>query len=233
MSENKSADDIVDELFKDSDIKSLQEVIIPSGRTVHIRPITWEIEKELVSENVDTNAITKFMIDRCTTGVDYEDLLSADATYILFKIRELSYGSIFKFVLGCPSCKAEQEYSVDISDLPVEHMDEISEVEVELPVSKKTVKVRRATMEDVGMTDTAAKAMDNIWRFVKSFEGIDRKDVISKVMKRLSAGDIETIMQAVNGAGYGIQTKIRTVCNQCGYDGAIELPLSQSFFSVS
>jgi len=233
MSENKSADDIVDELFKDSEIKSLQEVILPSGRTVHIRPITWEIEKELVSDKVDTNAITKFMIDRCVTGVDYEDLLSVDSTYILFKIRELSYGSIFKFVLGCPSCKAEQEYSVDISDLPVKSMEEVSEVEVKLPVCGKTAKVRRATMEDVGITDTPSKAMDNIWRFVKSFEGIDRKDVISKVMKRLSAGDIETIMQAVNGSGYGIQTKIRTVCNKCQYDGAIDLPLSQSFFSVS
>ena len=229
---DKTADELVDEILGGSHFAET-EITLPSGQVVRISPINFEVEKQMVSRQDATEDTTDFVLERCVQGADLDDLLNIDATYILFKIREISYGPEYKFTLGCPSCGTEQHFSVNVDKLPVERLEDIKPVATRLPMLGKDIVVRRATRADKQWLSEGEVLMDNLWRFVESIDGVDRRDVISKVIPKLTAGDVDTIVGIVTASEYGLQTTIRIKCNHCGHDGPIELPLTQGFFSVS
>lgn len=229
---DKSAEELVDEILGGSHFAET-EITLPSGQVVRISPINFEVEKQMVSRADAPEDTTDFILSKCVQGADLDDILAIDATYILFKIREISYGPEYKFTLGCPSCGSEQHFSVNVDKLPVERLEDTKPVTARLPLLGKDVVVRRATRADKQWLEDGEVLLDSLWRFVESIDGVDRKDVISKVIPKLTAGDVDTIVGIVTAKDYGLQTTIRIRCNDCGHDGPIELPLTQGFFSVS
>lgn len=229
---DKTADELVDEILGGSHFAET-EITLPSGQVVRISPINFEVEKQMVSRTDAPEDTTDFILERCVQGVDLDQILTIDATYILFKIREISYGPEYKFTLGCPACGSEQHFSVNVDKLPVERLESLAPVTVTLPILGKEVVVRRATRADKQWLEHGEVLLDSLWRFVDSIDGVDRRDVISKVIPKLTAGDVDTLVGIVTAADYGLQTQIRIKCHDCGHDGPIELPLTQGFFSVS
>lgn len=229
---DKTADELVDEILGGSHFAET-EVILPSGQTVRLTPINFEVEKQMISREDAPEDNIDFILEKCVKGADLDDILAIDANYILFKIREISYGPEYKFVIGCPACGSEQNFSVNVDKLPVERLEDTGPVTMTLPILGKEVVVRRATRADKQWMSDGEVLLDSLWRFVKSIDGHDRRDVISKVIPNLAAGDVDTLVGAVTAKDYGLQTTIRIKCNDCGHDGPIELPLTQGFFSVS
>jgi rRNA maturation protein Nop10 len=227
----QSADEIVEELMGSHFAET--QVDLPSGKTVRLTPITFEVEKQMVSRTDAEGDTVDFILEKCVKDADLDELMEIDANYILFKIREISYGPEYKFIQPCPACGSEQHFSVNVGELPVRRLEDDGDVEMVLPMSGKEVVLRRATRADRKHLEDGEIMMDSIWRFVKSFGGYDRKDVISKVIPKLTAGDLETLIKVVTASDYGLQTTIRMKCNQCGHDAPMALPLTQGFFSVS
>jgi hypothetical protein len=227
----QSADSIVEELMGSHFAET--QVDLPSGKTVRLTPITFEVEKQMVSRTDAEGDTVDFILEKCVQDTDLDELMNIDANYILFKIREISYGPEYKFIQPCPACGSEQHFSVNVGELPVRRLEDDGDVEITLPMSGKEVVLRRATRADRKYLANGEVMMDSLWRFIKSFGGYDRRDVISKVIPRLTAGDIDTMIGIVTASDYGLQTQIRLKCNNCGHDGPIELPLTQGFFSVS
>lgn len=234
MKEQKTVDELVDDLLSDVPTNAEVEVELPSRKTAVIRPITFEEEREMVSLSKKQQDPSIVLLSKCVKDLDMSEMLVVDKIYLLFKIRELSFGSVYKFVMGCPQCGHENHYSIDIDKLPVERMEEdITHVEITLPMTKKSVKLKLATVKDENHITDPEKALDNLWRFVASFEGVDRRDVISKVIKKLPAGDINTMLSNIMCEGYGISPEVRVKCEACTYDQATALPLTKDFFSVT
>ena len=234
MSEQKTADELVDDLFKDIPLSEEVSVKLPSGRTVIMKPITFEEEKLMLrgakgNEDVISMLLSKWLPNE----EDISDLLIIDKDFCLFKLREISFGDAYKFIIGCPSCGKEKHYNVEISKLPIKYIPEDEDYEITLPITKKKVTIRPASVKDEPYMADSDKLCDNLWRFIVSIEGITRKDVFAKFIQRLPAGDITKLISEISSADYGITNEVRIQCDSCGFDGPIALPLTRDFFTAS
>jgi len=230
----KTVDQMVEDILSDMPYNAKNVVTLPSGSEATLRPITFEEEKQILSlakKGVDPSMV---LLDNCVTDIDKSDILLVDKIYLLFKLRELSFGSVYKFIVECPSCKQENRISIDLNDMPVVSMEDLGrEVEVELPMCKKKAVVKLASVNDEKYIGDSEVLMDNLWRFITSIDGIDNDMVIQKVIHRLPAGDINKMLSTVMCEGYGLTTEIRVLCSHCQHDSVMELPLNKNFFSAS
>ena len=206
--------DIIEELLSDLPYNAEMEITLPSGGTAKLRPITFEEEKQLVSISKKGDDPSFVLIDRCVTGIEKKDILLVDKIYILFKLRELSFGSSYEFNVTCPHCYKQSTINLDLNEMPVVSLDDASsEVEITLPMSKKSVVVKRASVSDEKFIINNEVLFDNLWRFVKSFAGHEDEMVINGVLKKLPAGDTNKIASTVLCQGYGLTTNITVKCS--------------------
>lgn len=232
--EKVNVNEIIEDLLSDLPTNSETVIDLPSGKTAKVRPITFEEEKQIISLSKKGQDPSMLLMDKCVSDIDMSEILLVDKIYILFKLRELSFGSIYKFIVSCPACSEQQTISLDINDMPVERMsDADSEVTVTLPMCKKDVTVRRASVSDEKLISDTEDMFENLWRFVTKFDEYDDLMVIQGVLSKLPAGDINTMISEILCDGYGISTEVMVQCGACGAQTPMELPLDKNFFSVS
>lgn len=228
-------DSIVADLLSEVPTHSSKEVTLPSGGVAKIRPITFEEERDIIRANSTQGVdIATVLISKCVEGIEDSEILLVDKLYLLFKLRELSFGAVYDFVVGCPGCKRENNISVDLNNMPVVSLESEDGTEtIELPMCKKQVKVRLASVADEKFMANTESLMDNLWRFVIQFDEYDNEMVIQQVIRKLPAGDVTKLVNTITCKGYGLTTDVRVICSHCGHDSVMELPLNQNFFSVS
>ena len=213
-------------------------LLYPDGKkTIQIRPFTFEDEKILRTvRNANQVAdIIKVLLNRAVKNLDYDKLTLADKTFLIFKLREISYGNDYAIDLECPKCTAKNSLNVELSRLPVKYLDRdsLEATKVTLPDSEVEVEFRYPMADDdANMTDVGA-IMDGLWKFVKSVGGHDSRMIIQQFISKTTGKDVLTLQNKIFGTDYGLQTKVNFICNSCGADSALELPLNESFFSVS
>lgn len=229
----KDEEEILNELLKDLPLSDVASINVPSGAKVSLKPITFEEEKLLINSSNAKQDPLDILISRCVTIDGDDDLLFIDKVYLLFKLRQISFGNEYKFRIACPSCRVDDTYSVMIDQIPVEGLDTTDPVTVELPMCKKKAVIRRATMADEKYISNGEAVLDNAWRFVQSVEGYDSKKVISKLISKLPAGDVNKIISTFMCRGYGLQTEVGISCKDCGSNNIIDLPLTKDFFTMS
>ena len=81
----------------------------PQVELLTLRPITFEEEKQIITLAKKGEDPSMVFLDKCVSKVDKSDILLVDKIYLLFKLRELSFGSVYKFVVGCPACSRRIE----------------------------------------------------------------------------------------------------------------------------
>ena len=243
---DNSQADALQELLKKVDSKiAWVDIELPSrgllsvgaNSEVQIRPFTFEDEKILRTvRNANQVAdIIKVLLNRAVKNLDYDKLTLADKTFLIFKLREISYGNDYAIDLECPKCTAKNSLNVELSRLPVKYLDRdsLEATKVTLPDSEVEVEFRYPMADDdANMTDVGA-IMDGLWKFVKSVGGHDSRMIIQQFISKTTGKDVLTLQSKIFGTDYGLQTKVNFICNSCGADSALELPLNESFFSVS
>lgn len=228
-------DAVVAELLAEAPTNVVTTITLPSGGEAKLRPITFEEEKDIIRASKSSKVdVASILIDKCVSDIDKSDILLVDKVYILFKLRELSFGAVYDFVVGCPGCRAENNISIDLNNMPVVPLESKDGHEtITLPMCKKEVRVKLASVADEKYISDSEVMMDSIWRFVKDFGGHTNEMVIQQVIQKLPAGDINKLISVISCKGYGLTTDVRVICSKCGHDAVMELPLNQNFFSAS
>ena len=207
------------------------------SHSVEIRPFTFEDEKILRSINklADADMVIIELIKRCTKGLKYEGLPLVDKNYILYKLREISYGDSYNIEVTCPDCSTANSLVVNISQLPVNFADTSKELtnEITLPDSEVKVVYRIPTTLDESYLTTPEVMMDNLWKMLVSVEGHTERIIVQGFVSKTTAKDISHIRNAILNDDLGIQTKVNFVCNKCSSDSRVELPINESFFNVN
>ena len=203
------------------------------GKGIQLRPMTFEDEKAMMSHknvNVDT---LNLLLERCVSNVNVNSLLQMDKLYLIMKLREISYGDSYGAVISCPSCRRDNNVKFNLSQLGTTHLpkDASDPMDVYLPILQKNIKLRYPRVADEGYLQNSELTLANLWRFVESIEGHDKKTIISKVMSQLPLQDSHTIINALGGGEYGIDTSVRFVCSYCGHNEILPLPITADFFT--
>ena len=109
--EGSAPKEILSELLKNVQSKiGWSQLRLPSAgfnpskiETIEIRPFTFEDERLLRTTKTISQGelIVEQLISRCIKGIEYKDLLLIDKNYILFKLREISYGDSYDIKVAC------------------------------------------------------------------------------------------------------------------------------------
>ena len=205
--------------------------------SIEVRPFTFEDEKILrsIKKVTDGSNVINTLIQRCTKDLDFNNISLVDKNFILFKLREISYGNDYGIEVDCNSCGETNELTVELDKLPIKYADITSSksTSIVLPDSEVTIEYTYPTASDEKFLNNPGHLMDNIWRFVKSINGHSERMIIQGFITKTSGKDITVLRKAIFDNEFGLQTKVNFLCNSCGDDSVIELPINESFFDVN
>tara|TARA_R100000458_G_scaffold58174_1_gene65677 strand:- start:329 stop:1177 length:849 start_codon:yes stop_codon:yes gene_type:complete len=205
--------------------------------SVEIRPFTFEDEKILrsIKKVSDAGNIINTLVSRCTKNLNFDDLALTDKNYILFKLRELSYGSRYDIEAECNDCGAGNKLTVELDKLPVNYatLEDSRSTKILLPDSEVEVEYTVPVASDEKFLTKTEDLMDNLWRFVKNIAGHKERMIIQGFISKTTAKDVTVLRSAIFNTDFGLQTRVNFICNECQSDSVIELPINEGFFDVS
>lgn len=163
---------------------------------IFMYPMTATEEDILVNGRfLKSGVATRMILDNCiASGIDAKDLLVFDSNFLLFYLRQISYGDEYKFGIKCPACRKQFTHKVEISKLAFEELPkELEEpIEVKLPVSKYTVNLllprvyhseiiyqKRAEIQDEEELDKGLKLLSTVMATTISIQ-TDRGEEVPK-----------------------------------------------------
>ena len=118
---------------------------------------------------------------------------------------------------------------LNVNPVPDDFEDPIT---VTLPQLSKDIKVRQPRVRDEKVFSDTTSPLDQLWRFVVEIEGHKDKSIIAAVIDKLPLKDVRTLLNAIK-SDYGVDTKIKFACKDCGGVSVVDLPIDANFFDVS
>ena len=234
---------IIEDILADVPTNTTLEVDLPSECRVYtledssmpitIRPMTFDDEKAIIGAKKEDDPVN-IVLQRCVTNIKVMDLLPMDKLYLIMKLREISYGDDYNTLLICQECTSENPTTVKLSDLNVNPVPDDFEdpFAVILPVAGKEAKIRFPKVRDEKLFSDPQAVLEQLWRFVEEIDGHTDKSIIAAVMDKLPLKDMRTILNAIK-SDYGVDTKVKFACKDCGGVSVVDLPIDASFFDVS
>lgn len=231
---------------------------IPNGELTQ-RCMMVSDQKFLSGSSQSASSAIQQILQRTITteGFSVAKLTLSDTLYLLFKLRILSYGEMYKFRTRCPECGKKIDVQVDLSELPVEILDEdyTDKLVVTLPHRKDTVYTKILTNEDMEEINKELKRRkrrspeddsEYILRIAFSIEKIelsepnkDGKKVLTSLLEieryisSLTDLDASAIISARDSVRYGISPIVEHICPECGEYIDLNVQFSGDFFRPS
>jgi hypothetical protein len=226
------------------------EDIVKKGR-IKLIPMTAREEEILSTQRfIKDGTATRRVLERCiASDIDAKDVLLFDSNFLLFYLRQISYGDEYTFQLQCQNtmCEKKFRHTVKISELEFEELpDDIEEpIKVKLPKSKYSVHVvlpRLYHSEEINYrynnrkksTDEEDRRMiDNLMIttvgvFDDEGEEVDRSDW-EEFFEALPGMDMAELRQATDYST-GVDTLEDVECPYCGADYSGMIPIGVEFF---
>ena len=205
--------------------------------TVKIKAFTYREEKKLrsIKKVNQANNIIKSLFTDCVQGLDYESMTLEDKNYVLFKLREISYGDKYVITADCSDCSAENRLNLLISEIPVEYAaDDFEEpMEITLPDSDQVVKYVKPRAKDEIYLEDMVSLTENLWRFALSVGTHADKKILRQFFEKTTVRDIAYFRENLTKTHYGFTKKVAFDCASCGETIETFVPFNESFFSVS
>lgn len=255
MEENK--DMLVNEqVITDSYTK---EIELPSNgylggpKKITIRAMTTAEEKILYSSR-DFGFIKK-ICKSCTVNpkvLDTNTLLPQDLMFILFQIRELTYGPVYKQPIKCPHCGMNQDADINIASFEYTLLGNVdSEMFIDLPISKANVHLKFLSQDEIDNIEKQAvrlfqdgKISDldgyimvkKISAMIDTVTDLDFKDENHKLsyVNKLHMADFNAIRNKLNSVAgtFGIKndTEVTCVNKNCGEKVEVQGTICPEFF---
>jgi hypothetical protein len=162
-------------------------------------------------------------------------------------IRATGYGAEYDAEIECDECGAKTQRQFNLGALPIKRL-EISPVspgqnvfEFLLPVTKKTVKFRFLTGRDeeeimatnekqkkAGLSSDSSVTTNLLYSIV-SIDGIADRGKISQFVKMMPARDSLALRNYIRDNEPGIEMKQDSVCDACGHEEEVNMPLGVNF----
>ena len=134
-----------------------QEGPLHGQETIDIRPMTAREEDILTSRAYIKNGtvLTK-LLKSCIVNktINPDNLISGDRNALLVSLRITGYGADYDVEVDCPECGTKSKQTFDLSSLQIKRLEVDPVVqgdnlfEVQLPVTKKSVRVKFLTGHD-------------------------------------------------------------------------------------
>lgn len=239
---------------------SLQELFrLPSDGKVYDREVEPDItlrsmttmeEKKRLGNSVAPYKLLASIIDDCIIdkpeGFTSYDLVLGDFQYLLFKLRTVTYGKLYKLNLRCPSCGQTFEAVVDLDELEELRFDEsmLDQLSITLPMCGQDVTLRMLTPHKLDQierraADILAKRPEYegspsyILTLMNEIDTVDGEKLVEakkqRFVENLYMKDARAIQKAVDSIKLGVNTQCTQECPKCKHSFRFQLPFTSSF----
>lgn len=234
-------------------------LIYPDGplagaETVDIKAMTAKEEDILMNRTlvrkgtVVTELIKSCMLDK---NVDVNSMISGDRNALMIAVRITGYGADYSPKVTCPSCEAQQDWSLNLEELPVKELDleKLKQVgpgqnafEITLPRTKKTVVFKFLTgreeermLQDIEARRKKGIVQENLvttklMNCIVSVDGSTERGYINQFCQFMPAGDSLALRKVIDDSEPGVDMSSDFTCNACGHQEVLSVPLGPSFF---
>ena len=219
------------------ELPSRGKAYIESDGFVQIRPFGYAEERKLrsIKKSAQASKVIKALFAACVTGLDYDGMTLEDKNYILFKLREISYGDDYTIKAECPECDATSTLTLSISKVPVVYApDDYKEpFSISLPDSKQELVYVSPRCNDEKYLGDVNTLTENLWRFMISIGKYKDERIKREFLKATTVKDLVYFREQLIGDHYGMKKEISYDCAGC--DEVVEtlIPFTESFFSVN
>lgn len=227
--------------YQDSDDEDLKNGYIK------LYPFSLAEEEILTNQAyLKSGSAFRILFDSCmASNYDSKKLLSYDVMYLLYALRNISYGSEYKFDCKCAECGKKYEKTIDIEQVDWEEIPaEVKDVNtIKLPVSKYTVTIRLSRLADEEETtrlrnlekyDVSDRILELYVQTLEILdnegEAVDPKDWI-EFYTAIPSADRLAIYKTFEFAKS--TPKVLVTCPKCGSSKEMAIPLEEDFFRLS
>lgn len=227
---------------------------LSGAESVDIKAMTAKEEDILMNRSlvrkgtVITELIKSCIIDK---NVDVNSMISGDRNALMIAVRITGYGADYSPKVTCPSCEAQQDWSLNLENLPVKELDldKLKQVapgqnafEVMLPRTKKTVVFKFLTgrdeermLQDIEARRKKGIVQENLvttklMSCILSVDGVTDRGYINQFCQYIPAGDSLILRKAIDEGEPGVDMSSDFVCGSCGHQEVLTVPLGPSFF---
>lgn len=206
---------------------------------VTLRPMTTKEEKIIYTAR-DMSFIKK-IVKSCIIepkDVDISKLHPNDITFLLYMLRELTFGPKYRQKTQCEHCGLLQDIEIDITEMTYEMLDTDTlsdKLKVELPFNKDTIQLKLLSQGDFDNISEHIKKLSRqnrlkdaegyeyIYRFAKmidSINGIQKTDIreVIEYIDNLNLRDFDAIKKTLSEIPLGINTLNIRECANCGQE---------------
>ena len=192
------------------------------------------------------------IIDDCLIdkpGISAYDMCLGDFQFLLHKLRVVTYGSKYKLSSKCPYCGFENVGEIDLNDMSVSsYTEDVNKYfEIELPITKKHLKLRMQTpriLDDISVRvkeiTSKRKSSSKDSAFLLNIESVidlvdgEKLDMFKKsdFVKQLPMADTNYIITATSKINecIGLNAQLSNVCEFCGLDYDSPFRVTPEFF---
>ena len=165
MSENKFPSEVID-LPSKGKLYSKDSPL--AGGKLEIKYMTAREEDILTSQNlIKKGVVIEKLLDSLiiTPGVSQNDLILGDKNAVMVAARILAYGPQYEAEVTHPTTGETEKHSFNLADCPFKHLpDDIksNEFELDLPVSKNSIKFKLLTGKEEKQIDQEVKSKNKM-----------------------------------------------------------------------
>ena len=221
--------------------------------TIELKYMTASEEDILTTPSLIKQGIVldKLFQALIVTPIKYNDLIGADKDAIMVASRILGYGKLYEATCTCPECSKESKVSFDLTQLNEKEFD-IDKVEMIapnefkfiLPTTNREVTFKLLThgdekkiqldLENLKKTNKSGISKDLTTRLKSIITSIDgdtnKTSIIHFVDNELFAQDSRALREHIKTISPGIDFNMDFTCQECLYEGKLNLPVGVDFF---
>jgi hypothetical protein len=184
--------------------------------------------------------------------LDWGKVLLCDRFFTLLKIREATYGDGYAFTVQCEDrqlCGERIDWELNLTDLPCDALPQASREKIAAGDNEFTAVLEHgeyAGREVVYRLQTGAGEKRSLQILqgqttrlvvaalasrIVSVQGVeDKKGELAKFLDDLEMPDLMMLIETFDEQDGGVETTIDVVCQACGLQQEVELPLGRDFY---
>jgi hypothetical protein len=219
--------------------------------TLQIRSMTARDEDILMSRAyIKNGTVIQELIKSCLIDktIDPDEMIAGDRSALMIALRITGYGAEYNVSCSCPKCNKDSEQSFNLAQLGIKRLqiepvaDGSNLFEIELPVSKKIVKVKFANGYDekeMSVSQEKKKKLgiqqdtlvtDKLQNAIVAVQSITDKTKIGMFIKDMPVRDSLALRKFLEENEPGIDMNVSMKCKHCFEESEVKIPIEVSFF---
>lgn len=209
--------------------------------TVWYRDIMVRDEKIFASAtNENYGRVLTSILKSLLKGSDgyFEKLTIYDRDFLLLWVWANNYSTVKKFDVQCPVCDTKNKFEVDVTKLPIDHLDDEYEEPFEMELENgDIVKLRLFNIKDEQIAENYIKRNpESSESYIMLINAMQFETVlplqqkIDYVESKMSGKDMAMVRAFHKHFKYGINDVVDYNCPECSEVTPFKVPFSAEFF---